>query len=410
MNWGRSILRTWLGRDVSSAGSKRHLTFEGKVEHEQERTHSHRRVSHRRGCGHGGLGSWEDQYVELLEMIKDEWKQLWWSGLMRRACHAMADVVAALGGAAMVCRDGTCGHRVRPVPAKAGLGAQQYGWAKASLGTAAATGLPWRVQKRWEMHQLHWVPKTCKPSWVWTMPSSWARHCSRAPSLPLPSGKGGVTSNTDLAACTLKPSCTGTLWRCRTLQDNPAGAYASPVDFVPKCSMPLQPKRYVDPQHIKELCRLRSLCACPAIQKEHSFQIFKLRDAARKAWHKSLVQEANGNWASRRLLQQRRPLPLLDNYQGDRAAVAQAVQQHFQDKFSNSSAAMPSNIFSMIYLILNAFSHLKKSYARSAPSSPTKLQGSHALAFPFYNTLFRLSLDFNYSVQCSTPSWLTSPC
>ena len=44
----------------------------------------------------------------------------------------------------------------------------------------------------------------------------------RAPSLPPPSGKGGVPSNTDLAACTFttlnlsKPSCTGTLWRCRT--------------------------------------------------------------------------------------------------------------------------------------------------------------------------------------------------
>ncbi len=67
------------------------------------------------------------------------------------------------------------------------------------------------------------------------------------------------------------------------VQDNPAGVYASLADFVPKCSMALQPKRYVDPQHIKELCRLRSLCVCPATRKEYSVQIFKLRDAARKA-------------------------------------------------------------------------------------------------------------------------------
>lgn len=124
------------------------------------------------------------------------------------------------------------------------------------------------------------------------------------------------------------------------VQDNPSGVYASLTDFVPKCSLPLQPKRYVDPQHIKELCRLRSLCVCPATRKDYSFQIFKLRDAARKAWRKSLVQEAaNGNWASRKLLQQRRPLqtavrPLLDKHQGDRAAVAHSVQQHFQEKFS----------------------------------------------------------------------------
>ena len=124
------------------------------------------------------------------------------------------------------------------------------------------------------------------------------------------------------------------------VQDNPSGVYASLTDFVPKCSLPLPPKRYVDPQHIKELCRLRSLCVCPATRKDYSFKIFKLRDAARKAWHKSLVQEAaNGNWASRKLLQQRRPLqtavrPLLDKHQGDRAAVAHSVQQHFQEKFS----------------------------------------------------------------------------
>ena len=82
----------------------------------------------------------------------------------------------------------------------------------------------------------------------------------------------------------------------------------------------------------------------------------------------------------------------------------------FKRNFPLPMTAMPWNIISMDYLILNASSLLKKSYARSAPSSPTKLQGSHALAFPFYNTLFKLSLDFTFSVQCSTPSWLTSPC
>ncbi len=61
---------------------KEHPTFEGKVEHEQERTHSHRRVSRRRGCGHGGLGSWEDQDMSnSLRWSRTNWKQLWWSGL-----------------------------------------------------------------------------------------------------------------------------------------------------------------------------------------------------------------------------------------------------------------------------------------------------------------------------------------
>ena len=59
--------------------------------------------------------------------------------------------------------------------------------------------------------------------------------------------------------------------------------------LVPNCSKPIPPKRYVDPPEIKELCRLRSLCLDLEQRRRYSFQIFRLRAAARKSWHRSLI-------------------------------------------------------------------------------------------------------------------------
>eukprot|EP00438_Fugacium_kawagutii_P013442 Skav224032 [mRNA] locus=scaffold4539:36039:46311:- [translate_table: standard] len=92
---------------------------------------------------------------------------------------------------------------------------------------------------------------------------------------------------------------------------HPGNVYSSLTRLVSSCSRPVPSQRYVDPPPVKELCRQRSLCTDPAARRDYSFQILRLRAAARRDWHKSLVTSAAcGHWPSRRLLRRRRPLPV----------------------------------------------------------------------------------------------------
>ena len=128
---------------------------------------------------------------------------------------------------------------------------------------------------------------------------------------------------------------------------SPGQIYSSLKDLVPLCSKPLPSRKYVDPPHINELCRVRSLCTTIPERRHLSVQIFQLGKLARKDWHRTIVQEAAcGNWACRKLLQPRRPLavatrPLIDRHGGDPSAAAASVRRHFQNKFSSDSASVP---------------------------------------------------------------------
>ena len=130
-------------------------------------------------------------------------------------------------------------------------------------------------------------------------------------------------------------------------QFSPGQIYSSLKDLVPVCSKPLPSRKYMDPPHIKELCRVRSLCTTIPERKHLSVQIFQLRKLARQQWHRTIVREAAcGNWACRKLLHPRRPLaaatrPLIDRHDGDPSAAAASVRQHFQNKFSSDSAPVP---------------------------------------------------------------------
>ena len=94
--------------------------------------------------------------------------------------------------------------------------------------------------------------ETCKPSWVWTMPpSSLLKSSLIAPSLRQ------RRRHFQHRPCRMyinnpEPIQAFVYRHIVEVQDNPAGVYASPIDFVPKCSMHLQPKRYVDP-HVPSL-------------------------------------------------------------------------------------------------------------------------------------------------------------
>ena len=93
------------------------------------------------------------------------------------------------------------------------------------------------------------------------------------------------------------------------MQFSPGQIYSSLKDLVPVCSKPLPSRKYMDPPHIKELCRVRSLCTTIPQRKHLSVQIFQLRKLARQQWHRTIVREAAcGNWACRKLLHPRRPL------------------------------------------------------------------------------------------------------
>ena len=163
-------------------------------------------------------------------------------------------------------------------------------------------------------------------------------------------------------------------------QFSPGQIYSSLKDLVPVCSKPLPSRKYMDPPHIKELCRVRSLCTTIPERKHLSVQIFQLRKLARQQWHRTIVREAAcGNWACRKLLHPRRPLaaatrPLIDRHDGD---PSRHRLRSANTSKTNSPPILPLSpmIFCMTYLMKNSLEHNSRLETRLQPSRQTKPLG-----------------------------------